>query len=327
MGLETANFINDLVTTNPVSGDKRKQGDDHLRLIKAALKATFPNADHAFFFPDAATKTVDFVVASTDMNKTYYVDTTLGEVNATLPSLTADDAGWECAFIKTNTGASALFIAPASGTLQSGEIPDLAKCRRCIPGHKSSARWSGTGWFISRVPNVPVGAELEFQGANLPVGYEWPNGQTLGSASTKYPEFYLVNGNSGVVQDSRGRATAGKDNMGGTSADRLTGKTFGVNGDTLGAAGGVEDHALLAAENGPHNHVLHDPGHVHVMSPFGVVCNGGAVINTAGGTQSMSTAVNTQSSTTGITIDASGSGDRHNNVQPTIIKNKILVVE
>lgn len=47
MGLETGTFISDLVSTNPTSGDAKSQGDDHLRLIKATLLATFPNVNGA----------------------------------------------------------------------------------------------------------------------------------------------------------------------------------------------------------------------------------------------------------------------------------------
>ena len=43
MGLESATYIDGLVETNPTSSDNANQGDNHLRLIKAALKATFPN--------------------------------------------------------------------------------------------------------------------------------------------------------------------------------------------------------------------------------------------------------------------------------------------
>lgn len=42
MGLETGNYISDLVVTNPTSTDPKSQGDDHLRLIKSVLKTTFP---------------------------------------------------------------------------------------------------------------------------------------------------------------------------------------------------------------------------------------------------------------------------------------------
>lgn len=43
MGLETGTTIADLVAANPTAEDKRRFGDDHLRLIKLVLKSTFPN--------------------------------------------------------------------------------------------------------------------------------------------------------------------------------------------------------------------------------------------------------------------------------------------
>ena len=41
MALETTTFINGLVVTNPTAADPKSQGDDHLRLIKSAIKNTF----------------------------------------------------------------------------------------------------------------------------------------------------------------------------------------------------------------------------------------------------------------------------------------------
>lgn len=44
MALETGTYISDLVVTNPVgSTDQASMGDDHLRLIKSTIKATFAN--------------------------------------------------------------------------------------------------------------------------------------------------------------------------------------------------------------------------------------------------------------------------------------------
>lgn len=43
MPLETASYINQLDAANPLGSDPIASGDDHIRLIKAALKATFPN--------------------------------------------------------------------------------------------------------------------------------------------------------------------------------------------------------------------------------------------------------------------------------------------
>jgi len=43
MGLETGTNISDLNSSNPTTGDNASQGDDHLRLIKVALKTEFPS--------------------------------------------------------------------------------------------------------------------------------------------------------------------------------------------------------------------------------------------------------------------------------------------
>ncbi len=43
MPLESATYISDLNVANPVSTDSVAQADDHIRLIKSAIKATFPN--------------------------------------------------------------------------------------------------------------------------------------------------------------------------------------------------------------------------------------------------------------------------------------------
>ena len=43
MSLETATYIDGLNVANPTATDLKSQGDDHLRLIKSTIKATFPN--------------------------------------------------------------------------------------------------------------------------------------------------------------------------------------------------------------------------------------------------------------------------------------------
>lgn len=51
MGLEVASFVSGLNALNPVGGtDPKSQGDDHLRLIKSVLLATFPGAVGALKF-------------------------------------------------------------------------------------------------------------------------------------------------------------------------------------------------------------------------------------------------------------------------------------
>lgn len=47
MALESGSYISDLVQSNPTGNDNRRQGDDHLRLIKKVLQTSFPNINGA----------------------------------------------------------------------------------------------------------------------------------------------------------------------------------------------------------------------------------------------------------------------------------------
>lgn len=47
MALETGNYISDLNAANPNNTDLKSQGDDHLRLLKKVIKASFPNISGA----------------------------------------------------------------------------------------------------------------------------------------------------------------------------------------------------------------------------------------------------------------------------------------
>lgn len=46
-GLESCTYIDGLIATNPLSSDLASTSDDHLRLIKSCLKASFPNVNGA----------------------------------------------------------------------------------------------------------------------------------------------------------------------------------------------------------------------------------------------------------------------------------------
>lgn len=43
MALETATYLDSLVTSNPTGSDQASTADDHIRLLKACLQRTFPN--------------------------------------------------------------------------------------------------------------------------------------------------------------------------------------------------------------------------------------------------------------------------------------------
>lgn len=328
MGLETGSFVSDLVSTNPVVGDDVAQGDDHIRLLKTLLKATLPGGSKAFYFPVCSAKTADFTILAAHMNTTFVVDTTAANVTATLPTLTSGDDGWTCSFLKSNTGTNPLFIVPASGTLQSGEVAALSKCRRCIPGHKSTAMWTGGAWYISRVPNVPIGTVLDNYLATVPVGYELA--YSLALDSTNYPEHYKANANATTTPDMRGRASFGRDDMGGSAASRITNAVSGFVGTTLLAAGGSQLLDFLRSYLP--NITLALTG--ATISPTDVYQRrGGSGVGVQGGfTQSVyptSALVDTTPTIGGTTESINGGVTKvtPSILPPAIIMNKILVVE
>ena len=333
MGIETATYISDLQAANPGSSDLRSQGDDHLRLLKAVLQATFPVASKAWYNPTTQAKSADFSVVAADMNKTFLVDTSGGVVNMTLPTLASGDAGWECFLIKTTAGVNPVMVKPATGTLMSGSIAGLAAARRSIPGIRVSCLWNGAGWNISRASTGgPVGSCLEYHGSTLPYGYEFPNGQTLSSASTLYPEFYAVNGSSGVTLDKRGRLGIPLDNLGGSAAGRLSGGI--ITGTAIGNVGGTDTITLSTSQIPAHTHSgttgNENATHTHAYTASNLnnsTTGGGAFPDNQGGT-TLSTGNQSANHQHNFTTDnGTGGGLAHSNLQPSIMVAQVLVVE
>jgi len=54
MGVETASYITQLVSTNPVVGDPVGEGDDHIRMVKTVLKNSFPSTSTAAVIPNVS---------------------------------------------------------------------------------------------------------------------------------------------------------------------------------------------------------------------------------------------------------------------------------
>ena len=108
MGLETGTYISDLNSSNPVAGDPVNEGDDHIRLVKSTVKATFPSITGAVTSTHTELNLLDGVTANTaELN---YVDVaTLGTAEAS-KAVTVDAS-------KDSTGIRNLTV---SGTLTIG---------------------------------------------------------------------------------------------------------------------------------------------------------------------------------------------------------------
>jgi microcystin-dependent protein len=118
--------------------------------------------------------------------------------------------------------------------------------------NNSDAVWYLHG-FYGNPYSIPIGGLMPFTGTTAPnSSFVFPYGQAI-SRTTYSALFTLVSTAYGVgdgsttfnVPDLRGRVPAGKDDMGGSSANRLTNADDGLNGDTLGATGGGETQVLV----------------------------------------------------------------------------------
>jgi hypothetical protein len=153
MSLETGTYVQDLVQTNPPGTDKKKQGDDHLRLIKDVLKNTFPNATRAMRFPRSRNVTATGNINSTDMHASVTADATGGAIVLTLPSLAAGDDGWTVRVMKTDASANTVTI---SGTINGAA--NLVISRRYDEAY---VEWTGSAW-IAGVFRASIGpSDLE----------------------------------------------------------------------------------------------------------------------------------------------------------------------
>ena len=119
-----------------------------------------------------------------------------------------------------------------------------------------------------------------------------------------------------AVYNMNGTGITGSDSQNGSSSTLLAGvPVISGNSTTPGSVVGENLHSLTAAENGPHNHTITDPGHTHSVSTgaFGGVSQTG----TAAGSNfvvSSATSIGLTTNVTGISLASSGSGTGHNTV-------------
>lgn len=339
MGLETASYISELNPVYPLGADSKSQGDDHLRLLKAVLQNTFPEATKPMRFPGSkGLKTASYLIQNpTDDRKTVPIK---GGYNATLPVGSVPD-GFTVNIVKADHSSSPVVIS-GNGNLINGEA-SLTLYQRF---QRTQVVWADAfgGWLASTESPAPIGSLLPVL-SSAPAGYLLAAGTTIGRGSS-LASFasdvaqglfeVLWNNTSNTVcpvspsrgasavsdfnagkllylPDLRGRVLAGLDVMAGSTAGVMPGWS------ALGQAGGEYQHTLLLTEMPVHKHTLLDPGHQHSFT-------NGIMSASAAGTDNgvfphvwhNSATVNTNPATTGITMQDAGAGGAHNNVQPTV---------
>ena len=175
---------------------------------------------------------------------------------------------------------------------------------------------------------IPAGMIMPTAGSVEPSGWLYCYGQNL--SRTTYARLFTAVGTTyGVgdgsttfgMPDLRGRTIAGKDNMGGTTASRLTAAGSGITGTTLGNTGGTETHALTIAQLATHTHTQNSHSHgIDVrnvdLAAGNASVQGSHAAATWGGVGGVNSTTATNQNT--------GSGTAHQNTQPTIILNYLI---
>ena len=218
--------------------------------------------------------------------------------NAVTNAKMADDSVGADELIDNSVGAAAINI---SGNGTSGQVVQ--------------SDGDGSFSYLTLAAGFVSGMLMPYAGATAPSGWLLCYGQAI--SRTTYADLFTAIGtvygtgdgsSTFNLPDLRGRVVAGQDDMGGSSANRLTDQTGGLNGDTLGDTGGSETHTLTEAQLPAHSH-------------GNVVTNVSATFKTNtgdGGASVVQTITQTKATT------STGSGDAHNIVQPTIILNYII---
>lgn len=308
MPLETANFLPDLVTSNPAHSDGLNNADAHLRMLKAVLKATFPNfTDVALASTqaqiDAATAAVvtNGVSRLSESGAMFNTNTTDGVTNPSAGTVGVSTGG-TVATNFTNNGIGTTQLAASVGITGPGA--------------------------------VPIGTILPWAFNTLPSGsgvWAWCNGQAI-SRTTYASAFALFNADGLLYGTGDGSTTfnlpnyqdvtlVGKDTMGGAaSPGLLTSIATGVK-NILGKIFGSDTHTLTTTEMPSHNHGINDPGHTHVTNAQYV--GGGGTIGLYNPGLAGYAATNNPA-TTGITIQNNGGGAAHNITQPSMTVNYII---
>lgn len=197
--------------------------------------------------------------------------------------------------------------------------------------------------FVGNPYNIPIGAGMDFWAPTAPnSSFVFPFGQAI-SRTTYSTYFGMVGTTFGAgdgsttfnLPDKRGRLAACVDNLGGTTANRLTSGSMAGVRHTLGGAGGADTNTLTAAAipsitSAQVNTIVvtvpggqpHFPVTDGTIADVGTAVGGNRMPNQTGGSWGHQDSMS-GNNTISVTSNNTGGG-AHDNLQPTILCNYIL---
>lgn len=286
MGLESSSFLHGLDANNPLNTDPRRQGANHLRLIKAALKGTFPGLNGRAFRTQS--KSVDYTFTATD-NMTSIVTTAAGITLTLLAAATAAN-GW-CASIRT--GSDPVTLAPNGTDNING-----ANASVTIPGNGfAEIVCTGVAYVVVLGPrsleaNFASGTRMLFQQTAAPTGWTKQTDAGLNDTALRLVTGSVVNGGAVEFTTVFGASKA-------TASHVLT--TDQIPSHSHGAG------SFAAASAGAHTHTI--PLNAVSDSNFTALQAGQAVQST---TNTGSAGAHTHTITGSSAAAGSGDGHAHN---------------
>jgi len=242
-------------------------------------------------------------------------------------------------------------VAPMTGPLLvpdgSANAPAL-----CFASDPSVGFYKSGNTIVSTRPltgSIPIGlGPLPWSLSAAPAGWVLCYGQTLSRVT--YAALWAIaqteiaagntffNNGNGVdtfgIGDMRGRVAAGKDDMGGTAAGRLTASDFGADPKVLGAGGGDKTSTLVTANLPPYTPSGSiTNGTITIGNPNNLQGFGGNTNGQSGGDRAIPNAGKILNSDTLILSQApsdftgtaqGGTSTPISRAQPTLITNYIL---
>lgn len=237
MSVETATYISDLNPSFPTATDGMKEGDDHIRLIKDVIQATFPNIDGAV---TATQEKLNNGAIPTGSIVLWY------STSASIPT------GW--------TACDGVQVAKMDG---SGNItpPDLRD--KFVVAAGSTYTQGATGGSTTTSSN---GAHTHTGATGA--GGSHNHGGTTGSTTLTTSQIPAHTHNSGTF-----KIVASKDFSGSGNYDVLldsgeASSTGTDTGYTTGSAGTGGSHNHTISTQADHTHTISSDGaHTHTVTP------------------------------------------------------------